>query len=383
MRKILIISFSIIHNDPRVMRQVKLLESSCQLTVAGYGKKPDAEVGFVEIVRPASSLGRKLVWASKLLLGAYDSYYWNLPQVLHASKRLSGEKFDLILANDVSALPLALALAGDTPVLLDAHEYSPREFDDKWLWKLLFGRYNDSLCRRYLGQTVGMITVCQGIADEYARQYGVTPNVVHNAPLDQKLAPSPVENNQIRLIHHGAAIRSRHLEEMIEMMQHLDQRFSLDLMLMDSDRAYLAELHQRAADDERIRFIKPVPMPEICQHLNAYDLGVYILPPVNFNHEHALPNKFFEFVQARLGVAIGPSPEMAILVHQYHCGIVADSFDPAALAAVLTGLTKDSIEAFKQNSNTAARELSYEHEGQVLLAEIERVIDHESPQNIS
>ena len=278
---------------------------------------------------------------------------------------------------------MALALAGDTPVLLDAHEYSPREFDDKWLWKLLFGRYNDSLCRRYLGQTVGMITVCQGIADEYARQYGVTPNVVHNAPLDQKLAPSPVENNQIRLIHHGAAIRSRHLEEMIEMMQHLDQRFSLDLMLMDSDRAYLAELHQRAADDERIRFIKPVPMPEICQHLNAYDLGVYILPPVNFNHEHALPNKFFEFVQARLGVAIGPSPEMAILVHQYHCGIVADSFDPAALAAVLTGLTKDSIEAFKQNSNTAARELSYEHEGQVLLAEIERVIDHESPQNIS
>lgn len=374
MRKILIISFSIIHNDPRVMRQVKLLESSCQLTVAGYGRKPAAAIGFVEIVRPTSSLGNKLVWASKLLLGAYESYYWNLPQVVHALKRLSGEKFDLILANDVSALPLALVMAGDTPVLLDAHEYSPREFDDKWLWKLLFGRYNHSLCRRYLAQTAGMITVCQGITDEYARQYGVHPKVVHNAPLDQKLAPSPVDNDRVRLIHHGAAIRSRHLEEMIEMMQHLDHRFSLDLMLMNSDQAYLAELRQRAAGDARIRFIPPVPMPDICQHLNTYDLGVYILPPVNFNHEHALPNKFFEFVQARLGVAIGPSPEMAILVRQYHCGIIADSFAPAALAAALSGLTRDSIEAFKQSSNIAARELSYEHDGQVLLAEIQRVI---------
>ena len=37
----------------------------------------------------------------------------------------------------------------------------------------------------------------------------------------------------------------------------------------------------------------------IVRTINQFDLGVYLLPPVNFNSAHALPNKFFEFIQAR------------------------------------------------------------------------------------
>ncbi len=374
MKSVLIISFSVIHSDPRVMRQVRLMEHAYQVTVAGFGRAPDANIEFLALDKPPAGLVQKGIWAGKLLLGAFDSYYWSLPQVRHAVRVLSGRRFDLIVANDISALPLSLHLAQGRPVLMDAHEYSPREFDDKLLWKLLFGRYHHSLCKRYLPQAAAMTTVCQGIAEEYEREYGVPCKVIHNTPLDQKLSPSAVDAERIRLIHHGSAIRSRHLGVMIEMMKHLDARFTLDFMLVETDATYMAELRAAAQADPRIRFIEPVAMQDICQRLNEFDVGVYLLTPVNFNHEHALPNKFFEFIQARLAVAIGPSPEMATLLRLYRCGVVADSFDPQALAAVIQQLDAAAVSGFKQASDVAAQELNYERGGQLLLAEVERLV---------
>jgi hypothetical protein len=37
---------------------------------------------------------------------------------------------------------------------------------------------------------------------------------------------------------------------------------------------------------------------------------------------------FVEFIQARLAVAVDPSPEMARLVQRYGCGVVAPDFPP-------------------------------------------------------
>ncbi len=373
MKSILILSFSVIKSDPRVMRQVRLLEGKYRVTVSGFGPRPDADIEFIEITKPQVSFLQKAIWAIKLFSRLFENHYWNLPQVRNGFEAIQGRNFDLLIANDIAALPLALRLAGNAPVLVDAHEYSPREFDDKWLWRLLFAPYHEALCSRYLPQAAAMTTVCKGIADEYAKEYGVTASVVFNAPLEQGLEPSPGLPGRIRLIHHGSAIRSRHLGVMVEMMRHLGEKFTLDFMLVETDPVYLAELREMAREDRRVRFVEPVAMPEICRHLNQYDVGIYLLPPVNFNHEHALPNKFFEFIQARLAVAIGPSPEMALIVEEYSLGVIADSFEPRALAAALERLTDESIRGYKLAADRAARELNYEAAGRVLLHEIERL----------
>jgi hypothetical protein len=373
-KNILIMSFSVIRSDPRVMRQVRLLERNYRVTVSGFGPRPDADIEFIEIAKPRVSIFQKAIWAIKLLSRLFESYYWSLPQVRNGFKAIRGRSFDLLIANDIAALPLALRLAGKVPVLVDAHEYSPREFDDKWLWRLLFAPYHGALCSRFLHQAAAMTTVCRGIADEYAKEYGVTASVVFNAPLEQGLEPSPGLPGRIRLIHHGSAIRSRHLGVMVEMMRHLGEKFTLDFMLVETDPVYMAELREMAREDQRVRFVEPVAMPEICRHLNHYDVGIYLLPPVNFNHEHALPNKFFEFIQARLAVAIGPSTEMARIVNEYSLGVIADSFEPKALAAALDQLTDESIRGYKLAADNAAREVNYEAAGQVLLHEIERLV---------
>lgn len=379
MKRILILSFSTIASDPRVMRQVRLLESSFDVTVAGYGAAPSEMCRFVRIEKPPTPTWRKALWAAMLLARTYERYYWSLPHVQDAKRQLLGKDFDLILANDLTSLPLALQLCRSCPVLFDAHEYFPREYEDQFAWRLLFQHHNKEMCRRYLPKATSMLTVCQGIADEYAAHYGVNPIVIHNAPVHQSLQPSKPESDRIRMIHHGVASRARHLESMIDMMALLDHRFTLDLMLMEVELGYLEILRSRAANDVRIRFVPPVPMQDICRTINRYDIGVYLLRPDNFNHRHALPNKFFEFVQARLAIAIGPSPEMQALVEKYQCGVVAPSFQIEDLARSLHQLTYADLQRLKAASHEAATKLNFEHDAAILTSEVQRLLKLAQP----
>jgi hypothetical protein len=153
---------------------------------------------------------------------------------------------------------------------------------------------------------------------------------------------------------------------MIEAMRLLDDGFVLNLMLMGSDRA-ISRLKSAARGDSRIRFLPPVPMQDIPRVANAHDVGLFLLEPRTPNQRHVLPNKLFEFIQARLAIVIGPSPDMAAVVREWGCGAVTGDFTPAALAATLDSLDADDIARMKRRSHAAADELCAEKNEQRLL----------------
>src|SRR5699024_12205372 len=109
-------------------------------------------------------------------------------------------------------------------------------------------------------------------------------------------------------------------------------------------------------------FHDPVAADEVVPTLNSYDVGVYSLPPISFNFRWALPNKFFDFVQARLALLIGPSPEMAALVREHDLGVVAEDFTPAAFAAAVDALTAEQVAAAKEAADAAAAVLCAEQQ---------------------
>lgn len=371
---LLCLSFSNLATDPRVNRQIRLLSPHYRLTAAGYADPHIDGVGFVPLPNPMSGPGYKLSAGLRLLTRSFESYYWNLNCVRRAVEVLGGKRFDLIIANDSDTWPLAVSLRGSGRVLFDAHEFPPREFEDLWWWRTLFQPYRDYLCRRYLHQADGVTTVCTGIAEEFARCYGIHPAVVMNMPPLRIAPPLPALQDRIRMIHHGAAIRSRKIETMILALDHLDERFTLDLMLTDNDQRYLARLRQLASGRSRVRFRRPVPMNRIPEETRDYELGLFLLEPTNFNYLHALPNKFFEFIQARLAIAIGPSPEMARLVKEHDLGVIAQDFKPQSLADALRVLTPEKVAQFKQNAHRAADVLCWENERTKLLSEIQRLL---------
>jgi glycosyltransferase involved in cell wall biosynthesis len=225
-------------------------------------------------------------------------------------------------------------------------------------------------------QAAAVMTVSRGIARQYESDLGVVPRVVLSTPAYEDLAPHVPDTppSEIQLIHHGAATRSRRLERFIELMDHLDDRFELNLMLIESSTGYLRQLKRQAIRNERIRFLPPVPMRDIVRTINRFDVGLAYFEPSTFNLRHVMPNKFFEFIQARLAVAIGPSPEMAEIVSQHGLGLVASEFSPAALAASLNALTGEQLLHFKRNAHNVARRFSADTTRKTLVSIIDEVL---------
>ncbi len=371
--RILSLAASNLARDPRVARQRGVLQECGETWSAGLAAPGDGSRFIPLHQRPRPPLAH-LRDLGRLLLRHHRAFatdrFWLDPSAGAPAA------WDLIVANDVEMLPLAFSLARPrTRVLLDAHEYAPREFEDHLHWRVLHQPHRTWLCRTYLPRVHGFVTVCDGIADEYARVFRVPrPDVVVNAGPRQPGAPRPTTPDRIRLIHHGLSTPSRSMEIMLDLMRQLDRRFTLDLMLMEPDARYAAFLRQRAAGDPRIAFRPPVPTAEIVASTREYDLGLFLLPPLNFNYHFALPNKLFEFIQARLGLAVGPSPEMARIVRQHQLGVVAEDFQPATLARHLNQLDAATVDRWKAAAHRAADMLSWETLSEVLRHRVRQLL---------
>ena len=366
MKKALILVLSNLRHDARVRRQLNALKGNYETTIVCFDGDSSPEYELIAIQPTKLTLMRKSIASGFLLLKFHSIAYKILHNYSFVVQRLADRRFDVVIANDVETLPLAFEFPGSPKVIFDAHEYAPRHFEDKKMWRLFFQDFNTWLCKKYIPLTAAMTTVGKGLANEYEKHFHVVPVVITNANNYINLSPSPMMDNRIRLVHHGIATPSRKLELMIEMMSMLDQRFTLDLILMvpgfasKKTRQYIDDLRGMAQSDPRINIIPPVSSSEVVTTVHKYDVGVFLIPPINFNYQNTLPNKLFDFIQARLGVAIGPTPEMAQIVTQYNTGVVSKDFTPQSLAVELNKLTKSDVENYKRNSGKAAGELNAE-----------------------
>lgn len=356
-RSILIMSFSDHRRDPRVHRQIAAVHGSYDVTTAGICPNANLPTRHVQLLS-GSRLGllERSAKAIRLTAGQYERQYWTSPGVREAYARLQGLEFDVIIANDIVTAPLALRLAGSrAKVYLDAHEYEPRHWDNRWTFNFFYAPYWHYICAQYLPAIQYMTTVCEGIAAEYARNYGVKCDVIVNAPEYEELEPSEPTDARIRMIHHGRLHRSREIESMMELTNLLDSRFSLDLMVVNKDPRYMKRIQRVADRYPRVQFVDPVPMLDIARTINEYDIGLFMLSPAAFSYRMALPNKIFEFIQARLAVAIWPSPEMKRLVEEEGVGVVADDFSVASMARILNAISQQDVRCFKAKTAAAAR----------------------------
>jgi glycosyltransferase involved in cell wall biosynthesis len=256
------------------------------------------------------------------------------------------------------------------------HEWAPEERTHILSWRLLVAPLMDHLCRIYLPRSAAVTTVGAEIARLYRSRYGVETEIVRNAPPYVELSPSPMAPDRIRLVHSGGAVAGRNLEGIIDCLSRLDDRFTLDFYLVTGGggERYLQSLRDRAEGDDRIRFHDPVAPAQLPATLNAYDVGVYWMPPTHTNARLALPNKLFDFVQARLAVAIGPTIEMQRIVGEYGLGVVSDDFTVDACVRSLAALTAEDVAQCKHNAGAAARPLSFEQDAEVSRSIVRRLL---------
>ncbi|MGV8970457.1 MAG: hypothetical protein ACOH1J_08405 [Microbacteriaceae bacterium] len=360
-RKILCVSFSPIFADSRVLRQLEVLRQHGEVTTVGYGPAPEGVARHIQVPDGASSLPETPLGVLRLALHLHNAVELTAPGEKSALKEtVASGPFDLVVANDARALPLAFAAAGDAPVLADMHEWAAEERATVYIWRVLVGPYMEHLCKKYLPRVAALTSVSSGLAALYGERYGVDYQIVRNAPDLRNLKPKPLANDLIRLVHSGTADAERNIVELIEATNRLGDRFTLDLYLLEVPGGHLKEIKKLAATSPRVTVHDPVPPDTLPTVLNDYDLGIFLYPLKTLSHLYHLPNKFFDFVQARLGLVFSPAPEIDAHIAQYKLGIITAGTTADDLVDALQNITAAEVAKFKKASDTSARALSAE-----------------------
>lgn len=372
MRKsICILSLSVaIQRDGRVLRQIEYLSQTYDLTVIGFGKPPfpQSTITWLPVDRH-DSLPRKVIDYVLLLLGRlipklYDVWFWSRPRYKQVIAYIAQADPDGILANDWAMNVLAVTAAKRVPVVFDIHEYWELEGETSRLWLLFFAPMIRHFMRNHAAQATATTTVSPIIASRYHEELGLQPTLVFSAPKTAVISYHELSSESIRLIHHGTAARNRHLEMMIDAVAQADKRYTLTFMLVDHGDGYVDELRRYAqhAASGRVAFREPVSPTEIVTAISAFDIGLCLIVPTTYNYRAALPNKFFESVNAGLAVCTGPTPAMADMVNEYGFGFVTPTFDAKDLAKSLNALTIAQLSTMQNAARNAAKLLNADHE---------------------
>lgn len=366
MKTIAIICLTPFYKEPRVIRTIQALKSNYNLLIFSDGSSYEE---FKSINIAKYNIDYEFVYNKNKVISKLQSLFLKIrnekfPSVLYfqkkywhnrseAQKLIQRSKFDLVIAHGIYALPLISGL--NCKKIFNAHEYYLKELEDNAVWLKYTMPYYQYILNNYLKECDLIFAVNKPIGEEYSKIYGVNYEEITNATDFVELNPSEVKS-EISIIHHGAAIRNRQLELMIECVNQLPDKYTLTLMLVKTDELYYNELLKYKSN--KIKFIEPVEVSAIAKSINHFDIGLFILPPVNYNWLNALPNKLFEFIQARLALAVSPNPLMKEIVNENQIGIVAKDYSAESMASSIASLSIAQILEFKKNSNVIANKVN-------------------------
>lgn len=373
--RILIFTINPLHNAPRVIREIDALKDDFEIIATGITPPHDSSVKFLDSKNIALShfeytLGKiyRVMLLGKVFLGKYATSQWKI------NRLLKDVNPDIVVVHPGAFLPYFFKKDRKYKIVFNAHEYHPLEVEGDAKWTKTWGKIYNQIYYKYLPKLDLLINVNQEIADQCELEFGVKSLVILNAARYFDLKKKPyVITKPLRFIHHGVPNPDRKLENMINAFRELGEGYELDLMLMDNGSTYYSSLKDIIGDIPNVRLINSVPYSQIIPFISYYDLGIYSLAPISFNNQMALPNKFFEFVQARLPIVIGPSPVMAKLVTKYGIGKIAEDFTAQSLIKTIRSIEKQELLNYRTNLEKAAVELSMERFDKILLKKIKEL----------
>ena len=118
----------------------------------------------------------------------------------------------------------------------------------------------------------------------------------------------------------------------------------------------------------KVEFLGRLHYEELWPHTQIGDVGLSIEEDLGINYRYALPNKLFDYIQARLPVLVSDLPEMKKIVEKYSIGEVLKSREPKLLAEQIKRMleNEEQYQNWKINLELAARELCWQREEEKL-----------------
>lgn len=361
----------VVSSDPRYdTRSTKFLKA---LAEEGYSVRvvgicsdgaPDNDDGFIRV--PVDARGGK-----RFFLQFYQHV---VPHALKISAKL-------VIAGDLFSLP---------PAILNKQRHARRSkpvrliYDSKELYAELpslkrkrssffFWNLVEKSSVRYIDRA---LTVNSSIADILTPKWNLPFTVVMNVP--DRIPPPDLDRslNEITLTFSGGLQPGRGLPQLIRLLTLLPEKYRLKIVGDGELREELSELASTLQVDHRVSFTGRVRSENVLQELSDGHIGIYLMENSGLCHYLALPNKFFQFISARLPVVVPRFPEMEAIVNRYDIGEVVDPANLSATAEAVVRLTADSGSYLRlcMNCERAAEDLNWEVEKKRFLEAVRELI---------
>ena len=284
-------------------------------------------------------------------------------------------KAGVLVSNDLDTL-LANFLASGIrrlPLVHDCHEYfrgvpelngRPRTIR---AWKKIEDHIFPKLRSVY--------AVNASIAEIYRKEYRNNISVIRNVPVKKTNFPAknksdigiPADSRII--LYQGAVNVDRGLEEAIRAMKFIREKACLLIIGTGDILNQLKSLSEEEGVSDKVIFTGPVAFEDLYGYTLMADIGLSIEKDVSLNYHFCLPNKFLDYIQARVPVLVSPLPEMKAVVEQYGIGEMIGSHDPEYLATKFDSLLgqDEKLSFYRENLEKAAADLCWENEEQELM----------------
>jgi glycosyltransferase involved in cell wall biosynthesis len=335
-----------------------LLSNGYKITIAGRKFKNSKDLSD----RPYQTRRFKLIFNKGPL------FYLNLN--LRLFRYLMTSDYDIILSNDLDTLLACRFAAGirKKKLVYDSHELFPEvpELVNRPIVKKIWSWLERKLITKInLG-----FTVSDSIAGYYKSLYGISFEVIKNVSkfrFDHELQDIQKNPDTKIILYQGALNIGRGIELAIQSMVFVDHAVLIIAGSGDIEHR-LKTLVLKLKLDKKVRFTGRLSFEELWKCTSNADLGISLEEDLGLNYRYALPNKLFDYIQARIPVIVSDLPEMKKIVDKYKIGEILIGRSPENLAVVINKMLNNDLPEGKYNTRLAlaARELCWEKEEEKL-----------------
>lgn len=197
-------------------------------------------------------------------------------------------------------------------------------------------------------------TVCQPIADEFEKMYGVKYDVIRNVPLLKNL---PVINKKEKyILYQGAVNEGRSFETLIPAMKSVDAT-----LIICGDGNFMQQTKDLVAKNnltDKIIFKGMLPPDELMNYtMNAY-LGITLFENTGKSNYYSLANRFFDYIDAGIPQVCVNYPSYAVINQEFNVSYLINNVEQATISNALNNLLgNDVLYAELQSNCIKAREV--------------------------